>query len=588
MGGVPESAWGQQRVATARRLVAVDAGNPLANDVLGRDALRTFLFFRDRINIEPFVVDASGPGRESGTDARRFLEQALATDPDYRSAYEPLAAILAATSDWAQLLHVATHAAAQFPDWGEAVLWGALAQYRTGDASSADATGARGLALLPATERARYDDIADLLTPDQAEAYRADPEAVARAFWSREDVRLLTPANERRAEHIARRTEADLLFGWSGANGVETSRGRIWARYGAPRSRTQFSGSIYAGDRPCRIGCADVPDLYDVWRYDGFQFIFEDPGRSGEYRTYNPSALAFEDIASANAATNDDYVILDAQLRREQPERSQYAPARRERVPFLATPFRGADGRAEVVVAFGVPLAARLAPGTSARLSVETGVFVLRDGAALPVAERRRDHDALPASETIPLGDAAVWVGAETLRLAPGAYTLAAEFSAPGDVAGFERGPLAVPAFTGQGLELSGLLLAASAEEGAAGPVQRRGVGIVPAPLDAVSGRVSVYAEAYGLALNGGRTNYEVELALVPEDGRGTLGRLFGRARRGGVSTASSAQGASSDEAIVLSLDVSGQPAGAYTLALRVTDRVSGTAAETIRRVTVE
>ena len=116
----------------------------------------------------------------------------------------------------------------------------------------------------------------------------------------------------------------------------------------------------------------------------------------------------------------------------------------------------------------------------------------------------------------------------------------------------------------------------------------RRGVGIVPAPLDAVNGRVSVYAEAYGLALRNGRSDYEVELALVPEDGRGTLGRLFGRARRGGVSTASEAQGVSADEAVVLSLDASGQRPGAYVLALRVTDRVSGTTAETSRPVTIE
>ena len=200
-----------------------------------------------------------------------------------------------------------------------------------------------------------------------------------------------------------------------------------------------------------------LPDPYDVWEYAGFQMVFEDPGRMGGYQIYVPpmSALVGDPYASM-AAERDDYQLISDQMQREQPERSQYAPARRERVPFLATPFRGADGRTEVVVAFGVPLAARPAAGTSAALAVETGVFALQDGAALPVAERRRTRASLPASETIPLDGAAVWVGAETLRLAPGAYTLAAEFSAPGDVAGFERGRSASPRLPGRASSSAG------------------------------------------------------------------------------------------------------------------------------------
>ena len=48
-----------------------------------------------------------------------------------------------------------------------------------------------------------------VVTVADAAAYRADPEAFARAFWAREDVRLLTPANERRAEHVGQHN----LFG---------------------------------------------------------------------------------------------------------------------------------------------------------------------------------------------------------------------------------------------------------------------------------------------------------------------------------------------------------------------------------------
>lgn len=534
-------------------------------------------------------LDASGPARGKDGSARRHLETAVAADPTLREAYEPLATLGAMTEAWPEVAAVAVRASAHFLGWGAPVLWRALAQYRTGDAAGAEATFDRGLAMLLPADRARYEGIEGLLRPEETRLYRADPEAFERAFWSREDTRLLTPANERGAEHYARRTEADLLFGWSRAEGTETPRGRIWARYGAPQTRTRFSGNMYcdAGGRPCPF----VPDVpYDVWEYDGFRMVFQDGSRSGAYDTYVPpaAALSSSDPYMQSTSVSDDYVAVDEQLQREAPQQTTYAPARRERVPFLATAFRGTSGRTDLVVAFGVPLASR--PGADAALAVETGVFVLASGAALPVAERRRTRASLPAAETLPLAGAAVWVGAESLRLAPGAYTVAAEFDAPG-VAGFERAPVAVPAFAGTGLQISGLLLAASAVEGGAGPLRRGGFGIVPLPLAtfAAGGSLTVYAEAYGLALGpDGRTRSDVELVLVPDDERGPLGRLFGRERRRGVSAQAEASGDRADEPVVLSLDASGQPAGAYRLALRVTDRVSGAVAEAERDVTLE
>ena len=627
MAGVPPLARRAQQTQTARRLVAVDPGNALGNLVVGLDDLREFEFFHDRVRI-PFVfhhsnesivfassglspqyietrflrgrfntdlltdvfvsLDNSSPARGKDVSARRHLEAALGVDPALRDAYEPLATLGAMTEAWTDVAAVATRAEAQFPDWGAPLLWQALAQYRSGDAAASEATFDRARALLAADERDRYDDLTALLKPADVSRYRTDTEAFARAFWNREDVRLLTPANERRAEHYARRTEADLHFGWSRADGTETPRGRIWARYGAPAKRTRFSGNMYcdAAGTPCPF-MPDVP--YDVWEYEGFRMVFEDQNRSGAYDTYVPpaAALSSADPYMQSTSVNDDYIAVDRQLQREAPEVSTYAPARRERVPFLATAFRGASGQTDLVVAFGVPLAAR--PTTDAALDLRTGVFALRD--AGPVSERRRHRASVPASETVPLGSAAVWVGAETLPLAPGVYTVAAEFDASdGAAVGYERASVSVPAFSASGLQISGLLLAASAAEGASGPLQRGGFGIVPLPLAAApAGQpLTVYAEAYGLALEAGWSRYSVELALVPADDRSALGRLFGQSRRRGVSTQSEATGSHADEAVVLSVDTQGQPAGTYRLALRIADRVSGASVETEREVTLE
>ncbi|HEX8384855.1 MAG TPA: hypothetical protein VF576_01660, partial [Rubricoccaceae bacterium] len=140
------------------------------------------------------------------------------------------------------------------------------------------------------------------------------------------------------------------------------------------------------------------------------------------------------------------------------------------------------------------------------------------------------------------------------------------------------------------GFGLSDLLIV-----GGPGPtVVRSGTELAPLVADTL-GRgapISVYAEAYGLAVDRGRTDADAEARLVAADTRSgvrrSLDRLFGRSRRAGVSSATEFQGTLPDEPLSLSLDAADLPPGRYRLVLRLTDRRTGQTAEAERDIVLE
>ncbi len=567
-------------VATAERLLALAPADPLALVTLADDAVATALFVRDRgPRVRPTgdatpaerqvrlrgsrfdigqrtaarpLLDRSGPGRDAAREATRTLGVLLRVDA---GAAAPLAVALAVAQErWPRVDSVA--AALRTADPGAAALYAGLAAWRLGSVDDADRAFAAALAALSPTERARFDDLTVLLSPDSLAPFRAAPEAFARRFWARTDPRLLTDASERRVEHIARVAEADLLFGRPLADlftdrprrGADTDRGRLYVRYGRPDRETGFTQ-----DDAQPTYSRDAIAAYVVWEYDrldgGTRFVFDDPGRAGVYRTYSPPASAF--AATAGAASADDYVAASRNLQDRLPE--AFADTLASVLPFVAARFRAAGGATEVVAAFPVP------PDARAGLFVD-GAFV--DQSDSGVALVRLDAAATLRAEVLDATRAPARVALATLDVAP----LAA--------AGFGLSDLLIVGGDGAG-------------------VQRGETVLVPLVADTLSraAPVAVYAEAYGLVARDGRTDVTAEVRLVPADTRSgvrrTVDRLLGRRRRGVATASAEFQGIAAraasqgiGEPLALSLDASGLPPGRYRLVLRVVDRNAGQTAE--------
>jgi GWxTD domain-containing protein len=560
-------------VRTARRLLQLDPMSPLALETIADDAVATVLFFRDRgarlgltmattpaessprlrgsrfdlgqrSAVAP-LVDRTGPARDAARRASPLLDSLLAVDPARAAPY--VVALAVAEQRWGRLDTLA--AALRGVDLTAAALASGLAAWRTGRTAAAGPALSVGLAGLPPAERARFDDLTPLLSPDSLAAYLADRDAFAQRFWEREDPRRITVTSERRLEHLARVLEADALFGRPLGDlfsehprrGAETDRGRVWVRYGRPDREAGFTPTDAA---PAYDG--DELAAFVVWEYDevqdGTRFVFDDAARSGRYRTYSPPASAY--ATPTGRASSDDYVTQDRILQRDAPE--SFADTLALSLPLVVARFRSASGQPEAVVAFEVPPYARAAVFVDDRRVAEGGAAVV-GLASTPTTIR------------------AEWVAEAPERFA------AAEAQVE---------PLS------EGFGLSDVMLVGGDGAG----VMRRGERIIPLIADTLAraARLSVYAEVYGLALRDGRTDAEAEVGLVPaETGSGLrrmADRLFGR-RPAGVATAIELQGSTATDALLLALDASGLPSGRYRLVLRVADRIGGQEAESSREI---
>ena len=613
MGSVPRPFRHQQIVDGAARLLRLAPADTLALRVLVDDAVWTVLQWHDRVRfgdvsspygafISPaeiasrmstsrFDMDdraAMGPplerdgrARDARRDAARWLDTWRTVDPASSAAAQAAATLDVVARDWAGLLALAEAWSAASSD-PRADLYAGLAHHHLGDAEAAGVAFDRALPRLVPAARARFEDVRPLLPLDEREAYDADPAGTAARFWAETDPRLLTERSERRVEHRARVVEADLRFGRSVGTlweppgpGADTEQGVLWVRYGPPRRAMSFT--------PSEFGVAAYgDDNFRVWDYEDFQFVFDDPERDGAFRTYSPPAVAFSGPGAS--ARRDDFVMRDRAMQRTDPQRSQDLPT--AEVPVLVSRFRAPGGGTEVVVGFGVPVSEMPPP-------VRTGAFALTDGQVMDRAVQERDR--LAAGRIVRSGGEAVWAEAATLRLSgPGTVRVEAEAAGgtPRGAADVAIEPLA-DGVAGADFRfgLSDLLLATSVDDEGRGPVVRDGLGIVPAPRAAFATTDPVYVvlEAYGLAMDEGRTRTTVEATLRPVARRGgLLGRLFGRGQGPGVSVTTEASGVRADEVVSFFIDIRDQDPGRYTLTVTVEDVVAGRSASAQREVVLE
>lgn len=587
-GGLP---FLQQRRLrkTARTLLAIDSMHVRANAVLGRAALNDVLLFQDAIKLghvgsggrdelpedvaalfpdEPdprFAgrfdlrialrqtawIDASGHADAALPNAERHLRRAITTRPDDAESVSLLATLLIATERFDELADLADASLEARPESPEAWMLVGLAAHRQGRSRESEAAFEEALTRMHPSERARVEDISRLVPPDTP----TDPEA----FWAEHDTRLLTSISERRLEHLSRVVSADLLFAFGDQPGAETPRGQIYVRYGPPPLRRlvslgPFAPPIYPGD--------SEDARYDVWQYEDFHYTFSDFYLGGRYTLYSPSASAYAfGGRMAQQAVADDAIQADRRLRIENPQAASPQPGA---LPLegQVSSFRGADGESEAVIVI---------TGEAPPPEGRRGVFLLLD----------EDSIARNVGEARPTSTEGGWVEAATVRSLPGAYTLAIEVEDE-EAYGVVRQRVTVRPIRTTGFEVSDLLLASSIEEdGSGAPLQRRGHTIVPLTSSTfeVGAPLYVYAEVYELALRDGRSDASVETVLVPEDRRPALRKVWDSLtrRRGRTSyrVSTDIAGDTGDEAIPLFIDTTGQPAGRYTLELRIRDRVA-------------
>ena len=597
--GPPGTGAGDQvdlGLATPIDDVAPEGRDPLAGDAGDPGDV----YVRNRFDVEALraqgvgVVTLAGRADRALARAQDHLSRALRADPRRRPVYDHFVRLAAISGDYPAVVAPMEQMYLFFPEDPDMWLYLGLVNHRLGNWEGADVAFRNGIERLDADARDAFTDLTLILPPDEWGAFRADPEAFAERYWTSRDPRFLNTVNERRTEHFARLVYADLMFASDdlGLPGWKTERGEIFVRYGVPDSDLVIEGGygLVAQAFPNRLPefetdvAAAAANRFNVWDYGDLFFVFEDPFRNGEFRLYSPPSDLFA-LSSSGAIQEMDFVLRTREAIRETPERYTFeTPGRPIRLPYRVAAFKG-DAGADLYLGYGIPVAA---VEGDVGLTVSTAAALVGPQRDV-LAERRRTLYGLRQAQIVDFDETRLWTGVERLAAGPGPHEVQLEFeAAAGTVSASQRQRIDVPDFSGDRLVLSDLLMAYAvdeADEPVPGRVFRDGLAIQPAPwgVYAVDDAIHVYFEVYNLALDGGRSDFEVEARLVPKDTSTGLSRLARRllgSRDRGVSTAAQAQGNRADDSQALILDASGQEPGLYTLTVVVRDRASGATAE--------
>jgi hypothetical protein len=232
-------------------------------------------------------------------------------------------------------------------------------------------------------------------------------------------------------------------------------------------------------------------------------------------------------------------------------------------------------------------------------VTANTGMFLISSNHDLLV-ERRRTIYGLPTSHIVDFKDARLWVDTQAMQAPPGDHEVSMEFeTASGATVAVQRRGVSVPDFSEDRLAVSDLMLAYRIEEVfddkplGANEIVRNGFSILPAPWSvyAIDQPIYAYYETYNLERDAsGKTDYDVELLLVPKEQAKGLRKLFKGLVGGekGVSVSYHGSETLRNENLYQILDASDQETGLYTLILRVRDNIAGQTVETERDLFLE
>jgi hypothetical protein len=543
-----------ERIARERAPLTIGSWGGNCDEIVGRFCLT--------YSSESLPAPAPEPALVSHTrrEAVEALRRAFAYAPAELDVTGPLVRYLIEDERGAEAASAARAYLALSADsvWGALLLGFAL--HATGATPEAERWFEVGLAALPEADRARIEDVAWLLSLDEARVYRrlgeAERAAYRQAFWNVADPLYLTPGNERRTEHIARHVWSRILSRTPRVADMERwgrDLEQLTVRYGTPRSRMRALGS--------RAGESSMVERYDP---DQLAWTPEDLRRRG----LPPAPLPGESWALDNVRA-----------------RSGDAPVTIRRIVPLehqATRFPEPDGS----VLLRLDGLAVIDSAAAAADSVRLGMFLLD-------ADYRRTHAQVVTRRHA--GDTVAFGLQAPIPAGGGVYSLElfepdTRFAARARYAVEVPAPLAGP-------RLSDILVASPFGSGR--PAGRDDPLLRPRGSLITSGdeTLGLYVEVTGLrAGRDGTAPLRVELTRHVAD-RSSLPReivsWFGR--RLGLSSEPAAPRVTWTETadpraahvIALDLGLGGARAGLYVIELAVIDVTSGTRVESRRTIRV-
>ena len=269
------------------------------------------------------------------------------------------------------------------------------------------------------------------------------------------------------------------------------------------------------------------------------------------------------------------------------PGRSRKASGRQIEPSFLVNSFKGEGQQVELIVNYGIPVEftdVRSDEMTAKTANVRT--FLFTDQREIILVERTRNFD-YSTNKGMVFPDQHLWVDTQQMQVSSDVRGLSMKFEADsGNTVAIQRQEVTLPDYDQSGVILSDIMLAYSVEQTENGiplsenEILRKDLSILPAPRNVylTEWPIYLYFEVYGLTPNArGKTDYDIEITLEPEQTTRGIRRLFRRKKdREGVSVSYRGSGSESEESLYQILDISDQKTGSYALTLVARDNETG------------
>jgi len=563
-----------------KKVLKLDPSNAVAYYYLGRIKEKDMLHYKDMIdNSDPDgVIYFQDFANDFLKEALEYYRKALERDSQLIPAYFRMALIFYELGQYRPMARLLRRALRIKPDDKNCHLFLGLAYHRLGYYDLAFSEYEKARALMSSQERAFYDSIEPLLSP-QEEEFWTSGDSLSRyqfqkAFWKSRDPLYLTPYNERLLEHYGRIAYANLRFSFpeKKIEGWQTDRGKVYIRFGEPWFQLRTRPWVDVGHA---LGRSPLHPSREIWRYPDFDIVFEDRFLSGNY------AFAWGD------SPYNDYKYIFNRIIRETPDlyEHDYGGERFDLLVDLAN-FQGTQGQTDVETFVGVPSSKvhyELEPGPRITTTLKKGLFVFNE----QWEEIQRRVEIRPFDREIrpsPLGN--LFLDREVLRLPPGTYHLALEFlDERSRNVGLYRETLTVPSYQADTLQLSDLVLAHDIRLlESPSRVSRNSIEVTPNFTKEFKKAqdVFIYYEIYGLTRDpGGQTRFVVESILNPTPEESPLVRLVKkllpwREKLPRLATSFQYQGTSETERHFRILRWPEAKPGRYELILSVRDLNSG------------
>jgi len=513
-----------------------------------------------RQSIEQRSVPVGGnppPGVDAYEKALHYFEVATGAAPALPLPWRHRFAALADRQRWEELELVARARLAVAPWDPDGWLALGLSLHRAAHPGATVAFDSAFAQMSDSTRR-RLDRVERIMRPKAVKALAALPAAerarTERFVWTAADPLWSIPGNEVRAEYLARVAFAELRFTdeENGLHGVDTYPGDLHVRYGFPKYSTNWECSDEIRSSVCWFWWY-APRLQFIVRYAaafnrGFSFIDDIAGNED---------IQFQ--APASWTSIPGVPPIDS-------------------IPLRVARFRADGAKPTVFVSATLPLQ-RMSVGGVAPRGLMTRLWMFADGADAVARDSSRADD----------GGLVQW----KLRAPAGDVYARAEAVTP-DASAARGTVFASAPPTSGGLTMSDVLIAASATDAGAPATRWHELRITPAPDALPNARdIALAWETYGLTAKDGAQHYSVRL-IVEKSSKSITGRivaqiagLVGSQRGDERVTLSFDRDTPAHDVTLdhLSLSLRQTPAGRYTLAVEITDKLTG--AKTRRLTTI-